>query len=69
MRAVGSILLEISQKSDNAVSRQRALSHLNILLDIVARLDSQASDKLTSQLSHAQTMGFTGMEQSEETPW
>ncbi|CAH0019983.1 unnamed protein product [Clonostachys rhizophaga] len=69
MRAVGSILLEISQKSDNAISRQRALSHLNILLDIVARLDSQASDKLTSQLSHAQTMGFTGMEQSEETPW
>ncbi|KAM6509541.1 hypothetical protein FALCPG4_017192 [Fusarium falciforme] len=53
MRAVGSILLAISQKSENATTGQRALSQLNILLDILARLDSQASEKLTAQLSQA----------------
>ncbi|KAF5004461.1 hypothetical protein FDECE_9041 [Fusarium decemcellulare] len=53
MRAVGSILLSISQKSENSLTRQRALSQLNVLLDILARLDSQASEILTSQLSLA----------------
>ncbi|KAJ6097255.1 hypothetical protein N7499_001629 [Penicillium canescens] len=53
MRGVGSILLAISQKSENALTRRRALSQLNVLLDVLARLDSQASNKLTAQLSQA----------------
>jgi hypothetical protein len=51
MRGVGSILLAISQKSENALTRRRALSQLNVLLDVLARLDSQASNKFTTQMS------------------
>jgi hypothetical protein len=53
MRAVGSILLAITQGSDHSISRQRALTHLDVLVDILARLDSQASEKLTLQLPHS----------------
>jgi hypothetical protein len=67
MRAVGSILLAISQTSENAISRQRALSQLNVLVDILARLDSRASDKLAAQLPHAQTTEFTAVEHPWET--
>ncbi|KAL2851030.1 glycosyl hydrolases family 2, TIM barrel domain-containing protein [Aspergillus pseudoustus] len=51
-RAVGSILLAITQGSNSAISRQRALAQLSVLVDILARLDSQASEKLTLQLAH-----------------
>ncbi|KAM0414656.1 hypothetical protein ACHAPT_013500 [Fusarium lateritium] len=62
MRAVGSILLVISQKSEDVTTRQRALSQLSVLLDILARLDSQASDKLTAQLPQVRVRDYQGGE-------
>ncbi|KAF9870933.1 hypothetical protein CkaCkLH20_11605 [Colletotrichum karsti] len=49
MRVVGSILLELSQKVENDVIRSRASSLLSSLLDILARLDSKASEELINQ--------------------
>ncbi|KAF4918616.1 hypothetical protein CGCVW01_v008710 [Colletotrichum viniferum] len=49
MRVVGSILLELSQNVGNDVVRGRASSLLSSLLDILARLDSKASEELLSQ--------------------
>ncbi|KAE9566576.1 hypothetical protein CGMCC3_g17251 [Colletotrichum fructicola] len=49
MRVVGSILLELSQNVENDVVRGRASSLLSSLLDILARLDSKASEELLSQ--------------------
>lgn len=49
MRVVGSILLELTQNVENDVVRGRASSLLSSLLDILARLDSKASEELLSQ--------------------
>ncbi|KAF6814002.1 C6 transcription factor, partial [Colletotrichum musicola] len=51
MRVTGSILLEISQKVQSDDIRGRASSLLSSLLDILARLDSRASDELIQQSS------------------
>ncbi|RSL66555.1 hypothetical protein CEP54_003643 [Fusarium duplospermum] len=68
MRSVGSILLEISQNSEMALSRQRALSQLSVLLDILARLDSKASAKLTAELSDGFFPSPGSMGNGVETP-
>jgi hypothetical protein len=65
IRGVGSILLAITQGSGDAISRQRALTHLNVLVDILARLDSQASAKLTTQLPHLDRLPGARRETSE----
>ncbi|KAL0941933.1 C6 transcription factor [Colletotrichum truncatum] len=49
MRVVGSILLELSQNVENDVIRGRARSFLSSLLDILARLDSKASEDFLNQ--------------------
>ncbi|KAF6811019.1 C6 transcription factor [Colletotrichum sojae] len=51
MRVTRSILLEISQKVESEDIRGRASSLLSSLLDILARLDSRASDELIQQSS------------------
>lgn len=51
MRVTGSILLEISHKAESEDVRGRASSLLSSLLDILARLDSKASDELIRQSS------------------
>ncbi|KAL4879554.1 hypothetical protein BJY04DRAFT_220149 [Aspergillus karnatakaensis] len=53
-RAVGSVLLAVGQGSNNVTIRQRAGAQLNILVDILARMDSQASEKLALQLSRGE---------------
>lgn len=50
MRRVGSVLLAVTQRSDGR-NKHRAVSQLTVILDILARLDSQALEKLTAQLS------------------
>ncbi|CAH0057501.1 unnamed protein product [Clonostachys solani] len=58
IRAVGSVLLEISQNSNDESHQQRGHTLLNIILNILAKLNSQASDKLIEQLSNTSVASF-----------
>jgi hypothetical protein len=58
---VGSVLLEISQNSNDESYQQRGHTLLNITLNILAKLNSQASDKLIEQLSNASVASFPSM--------